>query len=558
MGPRALKRLPSTGLIISCLGIGASSCDGDTGAAPSATAGSESSAVPSTLLNETTSELASSDPTSDSPTTLAAPRSFDGDTPDAAATSPTAAETGHDETTTAASPATENDQPASSTAPDAGRESDASAPVPANWPSATPDVCTFAINGGPSPQISMVGVVDWSTDLAGVTAARIEFFLNDPKADEFNVGGGGEISATNGRAFMLGLKSNRSYTYHLVVEAGETMCVSSDHELVTPVDPDMPLVLTQLTSEQRSNGFIVASAYGSLKQFIVDADGDVVWWFAAPVGGPRIHMDWDGQYMWMLKSNESTRGVADNGSLHRVRMDGSELEEIPGLETTHHDFAVLPGGVTAFLMGDDSEGATDDANYLVERAADGAFTSLARLDASSLIIGAQEYYHQNALRYVARDDSYTVSDLAMSSVAKFNRQGECLWQVSGACSTAPSEHCAATALAGTHGHELLPNGNLIDFQIAAGLWEPATIVEHSLGVVDGILTAQEVWSYTSEYGSIVFGDVQRLPNGNTLITYSNSGPIQEVSPDKQVVRQLEPPSSLGYTTFRESLYGPPQ
>lgn len=159
MGPRALKRLPSTGLIISCLGIGASSCDGDTGAAPSATAGSESSAVPSTLSNETTSELASSDPTSDSPTTLAAPRSFDGDNPDAAATSPAAAETGHDETTTAASPATENDQRSSSTAPDAGRESDASAPVPANWPSATPDVCTFAINGGPSPQISMVGVV---------------------------------------------------------------------------------------------------------------------------------------------------------------------------------------------------------------------------------------------------------------------------------------------------------------------------------------------------------------------------------------------------------------
>jgi hypothetical protein len=50
--------------------------------------------------------------------------------------------------------------------------------------------------------------------------------------------------------------------------------------------------------------------------------------------------------------------------------------------------------------------------------------------------------------------------------------------------------------------------------------------------------------------------VQRLPNGNTLITYSNGGTIVELDPQDNIVARFTA-GSLGYSQFRETLYGPP-
>ena len=49
--------------------------------------------------------------------------------------------------------------------------------------------------------------------------------------------------------------------------------------------------------------------------------------------------------------------------------------------------------------------------------------------------------------------------------------------------------------------------------------------------------------------------MQRLPNGNTLITYSTDGVILEVDPSWATVQTLT--GSYGYADWRETLYGPP-
>jgi hypothetical protein len=55
------------------------------------------------------------------------------------------------------------------------------------------------------------------------------------------------------------------------------------------------------------------------------------------------------------------------------------------------------------------------------------------------------------------------------------------------------------------------------------------------------------------------GDVQRLPNGNTLVTYSYQGLIHEVSPEGALLQQLSwgIGGAVGYSMKRASLYGPP-
>jgi len=74
----------------------------------------------------------------------------------------------------------------------------------------------------------------------------------------------------------------------------------------------------------------------------------------------------------------------------------------------------------------------------------------------------------------------------------------------------------------------------------------------------GELTATLEWEHVDRGQSVILGDVQRLPNGNTLVTYSTVGEIHEVSPAGDLVQSLSITGPFGYASFRESLYGPPQ
>jgi hypothetical protein len=65
------------------------------------------------------------------------------------------------------------------------------------------------------------------------------------------------------------------------------------------------------------------------------------------------------------------------------------------------------------------------------------------------------------------------------------------------------------------------------------------------------------WEYRAQgVNSPVLSDVQRLPNGNTLVTYSTVGEIHEVSSTGTLIQRLDT-TSFGYAEFRKSLYGPP-
>jgi hypothetical protein len=77
-------------------------------------------------------------------------------------------------------------------------------------------------------------------------------------------------------------------------------------------------------------------------------------------------------------------------------------------------------------------------------------------------------------------------------------------------------------------------------------------------VIEYDLMGMQIMRYTGGGFSANLGDVQRLPGGNTLITYSNDGLIQELDPQRNVVLEIDGGSnSFGYSLWRESLYGPP-
>ena len=76
-------------------------------------------------------------------------------------------------------------------------------------------------------------------------------------------------------------------------------------------------------------------------------------------------------------------------------------------------------------------------------------------------------------------------------------------------------------------------------------------------------TASSVWSYKgpSNLQTDIMGDIQRLPNGNTIIAYSTKGAVQEVDKDGNVLTDWTFPlgAQFGYIEKRATLYGtPPQ
>ena len=153
--------------------------------------------------------------------------------------------------------------------------------------------------------------------------------------------------------------------------------------------------------------------------------------------------------------------------------------------------------------------------------------------------------HGNALRYSQKEDVYTYSDLNQD-VLVANRSGGVDWRLSELVSGGNSAWSGAQ-----HGHQLLDD-SIIIFANTAGPNRTAAVIEYSL---DG----DEIFRYEGGVSTSNLGDVQRLPGGNTLITYSTSAVIHEVDAQGNLVLEITDASSnrIGYALWRPTLYGPP-
>jgi hypothetical protein len=242
-------------------------------------------------------------------------------------------------------------------------------------------------------------------------------------------------------------------------------------------------------------------------------------------------------------------------------MDGTGvLTNVEGLSRAHHDFAVLPGGIVAGLVW--VEGTARDtrsASDLVERSPDGTLRTVVRLDNKIFKLDDAMAFHTNSIAYHQADDTYTVGDVRASAYVKLTRQGKPLWQVGADCAGVPAPKCATAAVAGNHGHHLLASGNIIFFNVRSSESAP-DVYEYSLTETASALTATRLWSYQSALESRVLGDVQRLPNGNTLVIFSTAGQMHEVRPSGELVQTVSASTTVpffGYASFRDTLYGPP-
>ncbi len=417
----------------------------------------------------------------------------------------------------------------------------------------------FDVDVALSPSIGTVAIVTWSVDSDALEAARIEFGRDgtveyvapvDLEADRVDDG--------HIRTLLLGMKPASTYDFRIIVTEATGEAASPWYSVDTEAwSPGIPSVTVRdLEPDRIEGGFLVTSSFNDGSAFILDGDGDVVWWRGSGThsDGVRARFTYDGRAM--ILANGNVPGPS-NGALVRVSLDGLDetVYDVPG---RHHDAEVLPdGGIATLVYDQDGQGTCD---RIVRVDPDGTTSDVFALrDHFADYATDAEWCHSNAIDYLPDEDAFIVSVLNLNAFVKFSADGELLWVFGGEANDFGEQTWVSQHQFRWLGDHLLFFNNRADGSGDVFAGGTSRVLEYQLDETG--FEASLVWEYPSPGPSTFsFGDVERLPNGNTLVTYSNNGELDEVDPEGVVVRitTLDMTHSPGYVEWRESLYGPPQ
>jgi Arylsulfotransferase (ASST) len=407
--------------------------------------------------------------------------------------------------------------------------------------------CTVTPTARLSTRIATVGIVTFTTDLLPVDSASIEFGIAGGTPMLAPV----DLNAEGHRTLLLGMKQAQEYTYRVRLVSAGKLCTSGDYSIRTQQIDGAPRVTK--SGRAGTPGFIVTSLGvnqslndpGTKSMYIFDTEGDVVWAAAGPERASRVHLDWEANSVWGMALNVA----ADTGRMDYVSMDGEQGEEnVPALVGGHHDFAVVPGGklvVLAWRTPFDNTQCTQVLEY--DPLTRGVRTIV---DSVASLYKPVADCHTNAIQYQEWDDTLTLSDRNPSLYVRLKRSGDLLWQLGG---TDPVEVLLSGAgeWKANHGHHLTEDGRFILFN--NGTFGDTHLLEFQIDEAAHQAVLVKDWSDGST--SSVLGDVERLPNGNTLATFSTSGLVREYDAQGQAIADYR--GDFGYATFRTTLYGKP-
>jgi hypothetical protein len=294
---------------------------------------------------------------------------------------------------------------------------------------------------------------------------------------------------------------------------------------------------------------------------IFDADGDFVWyWFEErDLDVYRARLSVDGQSV--LYNAASVSGdPAQDSELVRVSLDGTSVTSIP-IPLLAHDFVEHSDGTLAAIAVEYRGEGKDEVkgNRLVEIAPDGTestiWTAWDCFDPEEVSGDDPElgWTFANALDFDEEADAYYVGLRNFSSIAKVNRStGACEWVFSGDGATFDPNSGSDSFL---HQHQFeVTDDSIIVFDNEGSSGLEARAIEYSFDPESE--TAEEIWTYTEGVQSFVLGDVHRLDDGDTLVTWSVAGQINRADPDGESVWQLN--SDIGFAfafnTYYDDLY----
>jgi len=420
-----------------------------------------------------------------------------------------------------------------------------------------------------SDRIRTVATVEWEVDTPDASGGFVEFGTEDVGERKARAWIDGEGHA---RAVLLGMKPQRQYRYRVVEQRGGKRFHSKKYELTTGIlDDELPeLSVPVHDAERASDGFVVTSLLGQVSQpVIIDADGEIVWTH-------RPSLDWSGINVlrvthsqvgeWVVYNalQQQEEGVTDpQRMIVRVSLDGEKEAYYP-VQDAHHDFFELSDGSLVVLEYDWRTVGDEEVrgDRLVEVSIDGSRRVVWSVwdhfeyQPDQVEDAGTGWSHANALDYVRAHGAYYVSLRNFSSIVKIDRAtGEQMWTLGGDGSDFRTVVGSTDLFRHQHQFTMVDDGIVVfdNGLIDAG---DSRAVEYRLDETGG--TAELIWEHHNDppLFCAVLGDVHRLRNANTLITWSGLGQIDEVTPDGEVVWRLSSRmgNGFGFTRWRQVLF----
>jgi hypothetical protein len=416
--------------------------------------------------------------------------------------------------------------------------------------SSCPDV-SFTVSSSLSDAISTVGIVDWSVNVSA-DSAYIDFGRT---AGDWEFQAPVTSPSQSNRTLLLGMKPGTTYSYQVVIQRGGETCSSEVQELTTGAKRNgLPSVtLNTPNASAVYEGFTVLCQFamtfgtgGGSWTFIFDQDGELVWWYQGSGGGDcvRAMMSYDGQYMWMANGNVPG---PSSGTLTRVMMDGTN-ETSFSVPNRHHDITVMPDESVIYIDYDNGQANGCDTIRSLNPQTQAKSDVFSVQQANG---GSNPNCHTNAINWWPDHNIFTASVLNWDTIIAFDQQGSLQWLIGGSAST-----YSGASWDNQHNHHYLGT-SLVLFN-NNGTNGGSSVLEYQLNGNQ----AQQTMNYASGLQTNSMGDAKRLPNGNTLVTYSNPGVIHEIDASAQLVQEItiggtSGATGVGYTKRRRTLYGPP-
>jgi len=438
----------------------------------------------------------------------------------------------------------------------------------------------LAVTYEESEVIPTVLIVSWTADPG---RGQIEYGLTANLGETTPLTAEGESH----ERVVLGLKAASLYYWRVVHELPDgTRLASPTLTFQTGEPPDGYKKYTLHTVDPAQSevhgGFLLISQAGAGNSFasIIDSDGDLVWW-ATDTGGEeqimRARMALDGKSI-VYSAYDGDRS-SDLGRIYRMSLDGRTSTETRAL-SHHHDFVQRDANTFAWLSWDYEPHVIDNlpmdvAADVVRMAPEGymeeeehsrlfsffsdfpiaPFWSCSHMGYDQYVNDHYEWTHSNSVNYEPVEDAFYVLARYIDTLVKIDAStGSYIWQMGGDNNDFTSPE-GDGLINHSHMSHVWPGGALIfDNNNHAG--QNTSVIEYEWD--EATMTVEKVWEYAEPSGRFTsfLGDARRLPNGNTLITFSPHGDIHEVTPAGDIVWEASTNQTPWRVSYVPDLYDP--
>ncbi len=431
--------------------------------------------------------------------------------------------------------------------------------------------------------IPTVATVTWTTDDPGTSWVTWGVATSDRRSTPHT-----STSATDHSVVVIGLVPGEDNQLVAHTELSDGSVLDSPVEVVEmgPPPADVPSITISSADENlwAGDGYILTSLIQQDASYVVlfDRDGKPVWWVEAAEGltitTPKAGKD--GSSIMFAQYDRAQE--VDVGGVVRQPIAGGAYASVTRTKNGHHDFEELPGDRIAWLSFEPYEVTDDRGTSLLDldrvlETAEGnedvdnydvifdyyehgvPDKTCEHFVADGYTEGAYDWTHGNSLMYDEGQDALFLMNKNVDNIIKIDRPTKSVvWELGGRRSDFTMDGNALDWW--SHAHMSWIQGD--EFMVFDNRYHEGGTVGTSRASAyrfdEKTHTVQQTWTYVDPDGNFVqlLGDVRRLDNGNYLVCWTSMGKITEVTPDGQVVWELENGlgTALGRVRYLTDLY----